>query len=243
VRLPAGAAVSKATLSTQESLLADRAGTTTPPGSCDSRNGVHIGAAETTAVGVALAEAISATGVALPLVALAAGSEVSVELQEDFQSAPSGKKLAAGTAKLAAPGVVKQATIFFDPVVLASGPIWVVLRAAKGEAVWLTASAGGGSLRVRRTVDGDSAVETVLPDLAPVYELFSRSGHAVGTSATTLAVGTTTIAAHRDGDKTTYDLAAALQPLAAAGGTIPLTFTAAVAGTITIFPPHLEYEF
>jgi hypothetical protein len=106
--------------------------------------------------------------------------------------------------------------------------------------VWL--AAGGEGLRVRRTADGDSAVETVLPGLAPVFEIFSRSGDAVGAPATSLAVGTTVVAAQRDGDTSTYDLAEALQSVAAAGGTIPLKFTSAVAGSITVYPPHIEYD-
>ena len=81
----------------------------------DSRNGVHIGADGTTAVSVPVGEAISATGIALPLVALVAATEVTVELREDFQGAPSGKKLRAGTAVLATPGTVERATVFFDP--------------------------------------------------------------------------------------------------------------------------------
>ena len=244
VRLPAGATVSKAQLSTQESLAADRPGTPrrAEAGAAAGRSGVHIGGDGTTAVSVAVGEAISATGVALPLVALVAGTEVSIELQEDFQGSPSGKRLAAGTAALPTPGAVEQATVFFDPVVLAAGAVWLVLRAAKGEAVWLAAPSSGGSLRVRRTADGDTATETALPDLAPVCELFSRSGAAVGAPASSLAVGTTVVAPQRDGDRSTYDLAAALQALAAAGGTIPITLISPVAGTITVYPPHIEYE-
>ena len=238
VRLPAGATVSKATVETQESLQTDRAAAAAPSAP-PAGSGVHIGSDGTAAVGVPVAAAVSATGVSLPLVALATGTEVSVELQEDFQGAPSGKRLAAGTAKLAVPGAVEHATVFFDPIVLPAGTVWLALRAARGEAVWLAAPAEADGLRVRRTTDGGGTTETVLPGLAPDFALFSRSGDATGAAATSLAVGATTVAARRDGSRSTFDLAGALQGV---DGTVALTFTSAVAGTITVYPPHVEYE-
>src|SRR5207244_10838826 len=138
------------------------------------------------------------------------------------------------------PGAAEWATVFFDPVVLPAGSAWLGLRPASGEAVWLAAAAGGATLRVLRTPDAGSSTESVLPGLSPLYELFTRSGEAAGRPATAVAVGTTAVAAVRDGDRATYNLAAALA--AAGGGTIPLTFTSAVAGTIAVDPPHVEYE-
>jgi len=242
VILPEGATVSKATISTQEKLRPDRAAAAQSAEAGESRVGVHVGADGTTAVSVTVDQAISATGAALPLVALAAGTEVAIELQEDWQGSPSGKRLAAGTATVAQPGLVERATVFFDGVVLASGLVWLVLRAAKGEAVWLAAPAETGGLRVVRTADGETATETVLPRLAPRFELFTRSGDAAGRSGTALAVGATPVAAQQDGERSTYDIAAALQALVGAAA-IPLTFTSTVAGTITVYPPHIEYEF
>jgi hypothetical protein len=241
VRLPAGATVSKATLATQEELRADRSGTAWPDGGSDSRVGVHVGADGTTAVAVTVDEALSATGVALPLVAVLAGTQVSIELQEDWHGAPSGKQLAAATASVGQLGAAEEATVFFDPVVLASGPVWIVLRAAKGDAVWLAATDETKELRVVRAPDGEAATETVLPGLAPLCELFTRSGDAAGGSGTVLAVGATQVPAVQDGDRSTYDIAAALQAHGGAGS-IPLTFTSPVAGTITVYPPHVEYE-
>ena len=92
---------------------------------------------------------------------------------------------------------------------------------------------------MRQTPNGERVTETVLPGLAPVYELFSRSGDAVRAPATSLSVGPTTVTALRDGPRSTYDLAEALQGIA---GTLSLTFTSAVSGTITVYPPHIEYE-
>ena len=156
VSIPAGATISKATLSTQEKLRGDRPGDPGAAATAGGRSGVHVSGDDNAAVSVLVAEAITATGLALPLLPLASGTMVSVELREDAQGAPAGKPLATATAALPLPGSVEWSTVYFDPVVLGSGAVWVVLRAAKGEAVWLAASASDG-LRVVREPDGGAA--------------------------------------------------------------------------------------
>ncbi len=245
VRLPAGATVSKATLSTQESLRSDRPADAQVAGPVGGeRVGVHVDGSGTAAASVVVDEATAATGVALPLLAVASTTEVAVELQEDWQGAPSGKRLAAGTAALEAPGEAGWATVFFDRVVIPSGPVWIVLRAAKGEAVWLAAPADGGGLRVVRAPDRAPASETILAGLRPLYELFSRSGGAAEAPASVLEVGGTSVPAVRDGDRSTYDIRAALQAALAASatGAVELAFMSPVAGTITVYPPHVEFH-
>jgi hypothetical protein len=239
VSLPAGASVSKAVLSTQESLGADRPGDAAAATAPTGGSGVHVSGDDTAAVSVTVAQALTASGLALPLLGLSSETQVAVELIEDDQGAPAGKALAAATAALSSPGSAEWSTVHFDPVVLDAGPVWIALRAPKGEAVWLATSAADG-LHVVRTPDDGAPTETVLPGLQPVYQLLSRDGSAADRPATTLQVAATTIAATRDADKSTYDLAAAL--LEAAGGLVPLTFTSTAAGTITVYPPHVEYE-
>ena len=242
VSLPVGATISKAELSTQESLRGDRPGDAGAAATASSgRSGVHVSGDDTAAVSVTVDDAITATGLALPLLALASGTQVSVELRQDDQGAPAGNALATATAALSSPGAVEWSTVYFDPVVLGSGPVWIVLRAAKGEAVWLAASASDG-LHVIRTPDDGASTESILPELQPLHQLLSRSGSAADGPATTLRLGGTTLAPARDGDKSSYDLAAALQPHAAAGGAVRLTFTSTAAGTITVYPPHVEYD-
>jgi hypothetical protein len=167
-------------------------------------------------VSVAVEHALTATGLALPLLGLTSGTQVAVELRQDTQGAPGGKPLATATATLPAPGAVEWSTVYFDPVVLGSGPVWIALRAAKGEAVWLAATSPDG-LRVVRTPDDGGPTETVLPALQPLFQLLSRSGSVADGPATTLRLAGTTLAAQRDGDKSSYDLAAALQAVAASG--------------------------
>ena len=241
VSLPPGAVVSKAALSTQESLRGDRPDDPGAASAASGRSGVHVSGDDTAAVSVAVDQALTATGLALPLLGLTSDTQVTVELRADDHGAPAGKALATTTAALSSPGAVEWSTVYFGPVVLGSGPVWIVLRAPKGEAVWLAATAEDG-LHVVRTPDDGAPTETVLPGLQPLYQLLSRSGSAADAPATTLQLGGTTVAATRDGDRSTYDLAAALQAAAAAGAAVPLTFTSTAAGTITVYPPHVEYE-
>jgi len=241
VSLPAGATISKASLSTQESLRGDRPDDPGAASAPASRSGIHLSGDDSAAAGVTVGQALTATGLALPLLALASGTQVSVALIEDDQGAPTGKPLAAATAALPSPGALEWPTVYFDPVVLDAGPVWIALRAQKGEAVWLAETAEDG-LHVVRIPDDGAPTETVLPGLQPLYQFLSRSGSAAGAPATTLQLGETTLAATRDGDRSTYDLAAALQAVAAAGGAVGLTFTSTAAGTITVYPPHVEFE-
>jgi hypothetical protein len=239
VARPADAAVAKATVQTQESLRADRpVGAAAAAANGAGRAGVAVKGDGTTAVAVAVPEAVSATGVALDLLAASADAEIAVELHADWNGAPSGQALAQGTATLGAPGELRSAAVPFGRVVLPAGPLWLVLRARRGEAVLLAVPAEG-DLRVRRTVDGAAPAETLLHGLAAVWDLFSRSGDAVAQAAATLTVGGVAVAGTRDGDRTTYDLAPALR--AAPAGLVELTFAASVAGTITVYPPHVEF--
>jgi len=242
IGVPAGAAVSKATIETQESVRDDRTADGELAVAAAERIGVHIGGDATTAAAVTIAEAISASGVSLPLLALATTTQVTVELQNDHNGAASGKALARGTATLAGPGATAWATVFFDPVVLSAGPAWLVVRAERGEAVWLAAS-DGDQPHVSRT-DGDGAAsEVVVSNAAPLFSLFTRSGAAIELPATVLRVNGTAVTAIRDGDRATYDITTAMQAALAesSGEPILLTLTSTVAGTVTVYPPHVEY--
>lgn len=231
VSLPAGAHVTKATVATDGSLRADRGTGGAAP--ADGRSGVHVGADAATAIAATVAAATSVTGVAVDLLPLADGTKLAVELQEDWQGSPSGKKLAAGVVVLPEAGVSQRASVFFDPVVLPAGTVWVVLQASRGHAVWLATADESASVRVVRT----PGAESVFPGISVSVELFTRSGAAAGAPATTLAVGAATVTPDDGG---TYDIAAALT--AAGGGAVTFGFSSAVGGTITVHPPHIEYS-
>ena len=118
----------------------------------------------------------------------------------------------------------------------------LVLRATKGDAVWIGAP-DDGSVRVVHTAEHAPPIVTALPGLRALYEVFSRSGDAAARPATTLSVAGAEVAAARHGATATYDITAALQAALAGGnGAVPLAFASAVAGTVTVHPPHVEYR-
>ena len=245
VSLPAGATISKAALSAQESL---RRRPARRPRRGDRRErpvaGVHVSGDDAAAVSVAVEQALTATGLALPLLALAGGTQVAVELRAGRpgragrEDARDGDR---GTDRRRAPSSGRPCTSTRS--CSTPGPVWIALRAAKGEAVWLAATASDG-LRVVRTPD-DGALDrerapgsaTAVP--APLTQRQRRGRRRRRRSS----LDGTTLAAARDGDQSTYDLAAALQAHGArAAAAVPLTFTSTAAGTITVYPPHVEYD-
>lgn len=230
VSLPAGARVSKATITTDASVRGDRAAVA----AVSAASGVHVADDGAVAVSVPVDTATSVTGLALPLFSLSTGTKVSLELQEDWHGFPSGKRLAAATTAALPAGSSALATVFFPAVVVPAGSVWVVARASHGRAVLLTEPAAS-DLSAVRTPDGGPAVETSYPACALPARLFTRSGAAAEEPAVSLAVGSTAVSAAAG----SYDLTAALTALG--GGAAALTFTCAVPGTVTVHPPHVEY--
>ena len=247
VELPAGAQPSLARVTTSESLRGDRpaAPDGVPTANGDgSRRGVHVGADGWTAAGAEQQDPVAATGLALHLLPLASHASVRVELQPDRDGRPEGSALARGTLELGPAGAASWATMFFpDPAVLGSGRTWILLRAASGAAVWLGESAEEELRLLVLDDDGAPAREASLPSLRPSYRIFSRDRPVASKPAVALRVGEAVVVPGPDGD---YDAAAALASAVAAGGssgtvTIPLTFVAAVGGTVSVPPPRIEY--
>jgi hypothetical protein len=247
VELPAGAQPSLARVTTSESLRGDRPAA--PDGVPVSnggvpRRGLHVGADVWTAAGAVQEAPVSATGIALRLLPLVSRASVRVELQPDRDGRPGGSALARGTLELGPAGAASWATTFFpEPAVLGSGLTWILLRAASGAAVWLGESADA---ELRLLVLGDDSAparEAALPGLRPSYRIFSRDRPVASNPAVGLRVGDAVVARGPDG---AFDAAAALAAATAGGSggvtAVPLTFVAAVDGTISVPPPRIEYS-
>jgi hypothetical protein len=102
------------------------------------REGVHVGIERWAAQGVTPPHAISVSGMAFALMAVAANTRVLVKLQEDWRDRLSGRKLAAGTIMLERVGQRSWVTLLFpEPIVIPSKPHWILVKAADGRAVWL----------------------------------------------------------------------------------------------------------
>jgi hypothetical protein len=252
VQLPAGATVTTGSLTCVESFGGARAETNGDPTPVPpSKAGLHIGQDRWLAAPVAVEEPVEAAGLQLALVALAAKTELLVELQDDWQGAPSGRKLAGGSVAVPDPGRAAWATLLTgDSTVLQPQAYWLVVKAAHGEAVWLS-DAAAGDVRVLTRTDANApwGGEGALRGRALLYRLVARGGRVAAAPATRIAVGdgpAPTLVDEQDGRKT-YDVALPLNVGLLGRNSTPaiplaLTLTAGVPGLVTVYPPRVEYE-
>ena len=211
-----------------------------------ARAGLHVEAESQVAVHVEQAQAATTSGLALALMPIEPDTEIAVEIQEDWNDAPSGRVIGGGRASLHEVGETAWATLAFDdPFVLDASPYWLALHATRGSAVWVT-EAAEGELRALRG-DIDAGWERVqAPDgLRAVYRVLSRAEQEVASSAAGVTVAGSPVAATAQDGQLSYDLAAALNAglTGAAPGlvSLPLSFKAG-AGSITVYPPRIEYD-
>jgi hypothetical protein len=252
LQLPAGATVMAGSLTCVESFGGARAetnGDAAPAPS--SKVGLHVGTDRWLAAPIVVVEPVEAAGLQLALVALAAGTELLVELQDDWQGAPSGRKLAGGSVAVPDPGRAAWTTLLTgDSPVLQPQSYWLVVKAASGEAVWLGDDASGDAhVLTRADANAPWGGESVLRGRALLHRLVARGGRVADTPATRLAVGEgplPTLVDEQDGRKT-YDVALPLNVgllgrNSTAAIPLALTLTAGLPGLVTVYPPRVEYE-
>ena len=249
VRLPSNASIGSARLETVESFATDRplASSDDPPNTPLAQDkGVHLSVGRWAAQAVVPPRAMSVSGVAVSLLPLARGTRVLVELQEDSDGRPSGKKLATASLTLDQPGRRDRVALPFPEVVtLFSERYWLLLGTAAGQAIWL-ADSGDGDLKVLdRTTDGLKALD----GLVATQQLLVRDGQTQEQQPASLAVGGNTVVGTAGQDNArTYDLSSAIRSYLDSSvktdqaTTIPLTLTSALRGIVTVYPPEIEYD-
>jgi hypothetical protein len=264
--LPSGAEVLSATLRVSESFGRDRPaapGGEAPRGAAagdeltGADDGLYLDAdlAAGAWAGYPLTppSALAATGVALAVLPLAAEGELRVEVQADAGGAPSGSALAAGAVPLGAAGRAAWVTLALaEPVVFPARPLWLLVRAARGRALWLAAAdAEATATRLDRRDPQDRwQAAGGLRGGRPLAALLADSRKLREGPAAALTAGGRPVAPAADGGDgaTRYDLAAALNAVLAAapedGAPVAadLVFTAPVAGRLTVYPPRIEYR-
>lgn len=251
--LSADAVVRAGTVELAESFGEDRSAT--PDGRPPVREalGEDVGAALAPGVGVAQRTVpgapLLATGISLALLVVEPGTELRVEVHEEWQGGPSGRPLASGTVALERAGRRRWVPVPLDPpVVLAPQPCWVVVTAAAGRAVWL-AAADSSSAVVRLAGGARNALE----GLRALHHFVERAGSAAARAPSApvgLSLGGRPAAAAPAGaaGRRTLDLTAALSAWlgGSQGGAemapVPLRFTAAGAGMVTVYPPTITYD-
>jgi hypothetical protein len=252
VRLPGNTTVKSATLETVESfgddrLLAAGNGEGLSDAILAKKEGVYVGVERWVAQGVTLPHAMSASGMAVALMATADNTEVLVELQEDWRGQPSGRKLASRAITLQRAGRRNWATLLFsEAVVLPSTPHWILMKAARGRAVWL-ADAGDVPVRVLEGADYTEEL-SVLDGLQAMYGFLSRSKQAQKQQPVSLTIGEHVVAATDENGTNIYDMAFAINdylgdlPPSTSAVVVPLIFRGASRGFVTVYPPIIEYD-
>lgn len=256
--LPGNATVQSATLRVSESLRKDLpvagTGAVALETALDQQQGAYLDFERWVAQQIVPSQARTVSGISLGLLAIVAETELLIELHEDWQDQPSGKKLLSGTMRLdqaGQPAWVLQ--LFPQAVVLATQPYWLLIKATRGQAIWLLEhgnrpartleeAAHTGAWRVIRSFAGLEALHQLL-DMSDGAT--QPDGQAPGAFAVSVngVTGTLTTDAARTFDLTTaVSTYLASQPSCSGPIAIPLLCTAVVPGIITVYPPRIEYS-
>jgi hypothetical protein len=265
LQLPAGAQVTSALLELLPS-FGDEMGGAQAQGTgtdeeLDQKAGVWIGVERWAAQRLVPTEALTAGGLALGLLPLSPGSQLLLELVEDYQGWPLGRRLATSEISLGPAGTRQWVSLVFsERVALGTRAHWLLAKTSQGQALWL-AAAGNEPVRVLESSGDASWIEaSVLDGLQAMYSLFSSASgaEAEGTgSSLTVRLGDTAVTASSEApevekaqrtDTTCYALTSALNDHIAGAEemagtlTVPLTFTAGIPGIVTVYPPAITYD-
>jgi hypothetical protein len=212
---------------------------------------------------IALDNALDASGIALALSATSAAAELTAEIRADEQNTPAGRVIASGKAtleRLDRPDWIHFA--FKKAAIVEAKPHWLVLRATNGAAVWL-AAAGSATTRVGDSLEKGWNDRGGFDTVAPLFQVWSRAAESAsagqnGGSGDALAtrlrvtVGGTSVAPTptlvRDSKKRVLDITAALQawlaaqPSSPAIVSVPISVATLGKGSVTVYPPEIEYS-
>ena len=253
LRLPTAATVTQATITVAAKLGAtgfadQRADAVLQPDALTQAIGIHLGLERWAAQPLMPAQALTASGVLVALLALTANTQVTLELYEDWQGQPAGKKLIAATLSLAKSGERHWQTVHFaDPVLLFAQPYWLLLKAVRGAVLWL---AQPGALSVQMLTKENQRWQA-LSVIANTQGLAHWLTPAAAKQAPSLVLAIDNCPVSSPpvttDDRQTYELTAALHDaLANQDATdladLALTITTGAAGLLTLYPPMIAYS-
>jgi hypothetical protein len=223
--------------------------------SSDQNTGAFIGQDRWIAQGVELREAASITGIALSVMAIDTETELSVELQEDWNDRPSGKKLA--EARVPVPYVGRRELVradFQEAITLYTAPFWLILKATRGAAIWNTRPAPEAVMKAYRRHDHDAASAhwVEFKNMSVDYSLFSNSINAIAENPLiSLSIGglppeplnlvDNVLSVSPQHFKSALSTILSDVSPTASSVTILLSFTTVASGFITVYPPHIEF--
>ncbi len=257
VQLPTGAVVTSAILETTESFNG-------PHGPLENDSpelfkatvgqevGIHVTDTHWVAQCITHPEMRSIHGMALGLLPMHTVNKLQVEIQEDIQGQPSGRKLLRENFALDQPGSQNWAMLWFKKaIVLSTRPHWILLTAVEGQALWLTHESSTQICMVEKSEDPIPGTKlSTFKNIGGLHHLFSSPNNRPSDlPKASLSIGDQILApttlpsnAHE------YDLRSPLNAYlensqkTSVPMEIPLDFSATMPGMITIYPPRIEYD-
>jgi hypothetical protein len=262
IQLPGAATVASGSIRVQESFHPGGASGSQDllsGGDITGNAGVRISAADTESAGqrVMLSAPMAVPGIALGLMAVLPATEISLQVQTDWQGLPSGKTIASCAATLQQAGRMQWAILSFkDAVTLPTGPVWILVSATKGAAVWLVEQ-GDDPPGLLQFEAGAWTQATRLQGYTAVYRLLPPPTSALAPGGETspsveLVIGTQKVngALQSDGSRL-FDIASATNAFLTAShpakapvtpAEVKLVFASGSAGSLSIYPPNLAYS-
>jgi len=252
LQLPPNATVRSARLETVESFSPNRplaSGNDSPNAALMQNKGIYASVGRWAAQGIIPPRAMSVSGVNVALLTLTPHTQLLVELQEDWEGRPSGRKLAAAALTLDEAGRRDWISFLFpEAVTLFSEPYWLLIGTASGQVVWL-AETGDKDVTVLDRPTNAPVESKTIKGLNTMYGLLARDRQTQERQPASLAVGELTVAGTAGLDNVrTYDIASAIDSYldstieTATLTTVPLTLTSAFRGLVTMYPPEIEYD-
>jgi hypothetical protein len=251
---PVNTTIMSATLRTVDSFKPQRLLSEQSDQSGDSviaeKTGAYLGSVKWAAQPITPSQALSIIGVRLGLLVLTENTELQVQLREDWRGQPIGKQLAEARLKPVKIGNKHWANLQFTEVLdLFMQPCWLLCRTTTGDAVWLSRPSDTSMVMLNHP---DNQAAAVLEGITALFEwLIPVKPDETGKSNSTvkLQIGDQIVTPETvENDNRTYDLTAPLNAylqnaiVGSSPVTIPLVFTAAMSGIITVYPPEIDFS-
>ncbi|MCP4341029.1 MAG: hypothetical protein GY799_19615 [Desulfobulbaceae bacterium] len=255
IGIPGNAKVVSVELKTEASFGSKRfyaVGNGMEPLGSQHRNGITITEDRWTAQCVSPDKAIIINRYALGVMALENDTELLVELQEEWNGQPSGKKLAEGKIQLNVLGQRTWSTNNLPTSIsLATSPYWLLLKSTKGAALWLTRSTDGEPVQVLQAAKAQAPLVkiTAISGVEALYVFFTCCPQSEQLEAPfTLTIGDTLLPPKTiERDRISFEIKdAVIAKLSNSGGNqltnISIHLNSANAGLVTVYPPRVEYH-
>ncbi len=193
----------------------------------------------------------SISGIALGLLPITEEAQLQIEIREDFQGYPNGRKLLSETLRLGQPGRRNWSILWFkESIAISTQPHWLLLTTLSGQALWLTQE-GTSQICILGKSD-QPTIETKLAtfrNITTFHRLFvSASKNHRALPQVSLSIGGQIVPPIAlQNNAYVYDLTNSLETYFGSHTSeltpmVPLCFSAMASGTVVVYPPHIEYD-